>query len=138
MMMGSPLPDEIAPDSVLPCQFDDRLFGATRLQAEKRLQLAVLEDAVLTFHRCAGGATTRARNLLNEVRAWASSEDTSWPFAFQAICHSLNLDADYVRRGLLEWQHRRPAAVVGQPFFRRNVGGDRHQVQVYPALKRSA
>jgi len=136
-MMGSlPFP-EIAPDSVLPCQLDDRLFGATRLQPEKRLQLAVLEDAVLTFHRCAKAETTRARNLLNEVKAWASSDDTSWPFAFQAICQSLNLDADYVRGGLLEWQRRHPPAVERKPFFRRNVGGDRHQVQEYP-LKRSA
>lgn len=136
--MGS-LPDEVAPDSVLPCQFDDRLFGATRLQPEKRLQLAVLEDAVLTFHRCGGGETTRARNLLNEVRTWAASEDTSWPFAFQAICQSLNLEADWLRRGLLDWnQRRQPAVLARRPFFRRNVGGDRHQVQVYPALKRSA
>ena len=134
--MGSPLPEEIPPDSVLPCQFDDRLFGATRLQPEKRLQLAVLEEAVLTFRRCAAARTTRARNLLNEVRAWVSSEDTSWPFAFQAICQSLNLDADYVRGGLLE--SHGPLAIAGKLFFRRHVGGDRHQVQVYPALKRSA
>jgi hypothetical protein len=135
--MGSLLPAEIAPDSVLPCQLGDRLFGATRLQPEKRLQLAVLEDAVLTFHRCAGGETTRARNLLNEVTAWVSSDDTSWPFAFQSICHSLNLDADYVRGGLLAWR-RRPATVLERkPFYRRNVGGDRHQVQMYP-MKRSA
>ena len=75
--MGNLLPAETTPDSILPCQLGDRLFGATRLQPEKRLQLAVLEDAVLTFHRCAGAETTRARNLLNEVRTWTSSEDAS-------------------------------------------------------------
>jgi hypothetical protein len=138
MMMGSLLPAETTSDSVLPCQLGDRLFGATRLQPEKRLQLAVLEDAVLMFHRFAGAETTRARNRLNEVRAWTSSEDTSWPFAFQAICQSLNLDPDYVRGGLLEWHHHPPPAIRRKPFFRRNVGGDRHQVQAYPALKRSA
>ena len=134
--MGSLLPAEIAPDSVLPCQLDDRLFGATRLQPEKRLQLAVLEDAALTMHRCAGGETTRARNLLNEVTDWVSSEDTSWPFAFQSICNSLNLDAGYVRSGLLAWR-RRPPTLIHKPFYRRNVGGDRHQVQMYP-MKRIA
>ena len=134
--MGSLLPAEIAPDSVLPCQLNDGLFGATRLQPEKRLQLAVLEDAALTMHRCAGGETTRARNLLNEVTDWVSSEDTSWPFAFQSICNSLNLDAGYVRSGLLAWR-RRPPTLIRKPFYRRNVGGDRHQVQMYP-MKRSA
>ena len=135
--MGSLLPAEIAPDSVLPCQLGDRLFGATRLQPEKRLQLAVLEDAALTMLRCAGGETTRARNLMNEVTEWVSSEDTSWPFAFQSICNSLNLDADYVRRGLLAWRRQPPTVIERRPFYRRNVGGDRHQVQMYP-LKRSA
>jgi hypothetical protein len=138
MTMGTLLPAETTPDSVLPCQLGDRLFGATRLQPEKRLQLAVLEDAVLTLHRCAGAETTRARNLLNEVRTWTSSEDASWPFAFEAICQSLNLDPEYVRGGLLEWHHRSPVAIERKPFFRRNVVGDRHQVQEYPALKRSA
>ena len=42
---------ELEPDIVLPCQLGDGLFGAARLQPEKRLQLAVLEDAIITFER---------------------------------------------------------------------------------------
>lgn len=137
--MERSLPAAVTPDSVLPCQMGDRLFGATRLQPEKRLQLAVLEDAVLIFHRYAAAENSRARSLLDEVRAWTLSEDTSSPFAFQAICHSLNFDPEYVRGGLLESKRRPPAAAIPQKsFFRRNVGGDRHQVQTYPVLKRSA
>jgi hypothetical protein len=136
MTMTGNLMAELAPETLLPCQFDDRLFGATRLQPEKRLQLAVLEDAVLTFHRCAAGQNTRARNLINDVSSCVRSDDTSWPFAFLAICQSLNLNADWVRGGLLAWQ-RRPPVAQHKAFFRRNVGGDRHQVIAYP-MKRSA
>src|SRR5439155_15842959 len=38
---------ELAPDSILPAQLYERPFGGARLQPEKRLQVAVLADAVL-------------------------------------------------------------------------------------------
>src|SRR6266581_8337469 len=65
---------ELQPDILLPCQLGDGLFGAARLQPEKRLQLAVLEDAVLTFERSVGVDGARPRRLLAEVDAWLASD----------------------------------------------------------------
>src|SRR5947208_6736708 len=42
---------ELEPDIVLPSQLGEELIGAARLQPDKRLQLAVLEDASVTFER---------------------------------------------------------------------------------------
>jgi hypothetical protein len=39
----------LAPDSILPAQLSDRPSGGARIQPEKRLQVAVLADAVLPF-----------------------------------------------------------------------------------------
>src|SRR5438128_1742755 len=51
---------ELAPESILPAQLHDRPFGGARIQPEKRLQAAVLADAVLTFHRWAAAGRARA------------------------------------------------------------------------------
>ena len=49
---------ELAPESILPAQLFDRRFGGARVQPEKRLQVAVLADAVLRF---TDGRATRVR-----------------------------------------------------------------------------
>ena len=67
---------ELQPDILLPCQLGDGLFGAARLQPEKRLQLAVLEDAILTFDRSLVAEGPRPRRLLAEVDAWLASDAT--------------------------------------------------------------
>jgi hypothetical protein len=128
---------DMAPESILPCQFGDRLFGMARLQPEKRLQLAVLQDAVLTFHRLVGVEGYRPRRLFGEVDEWFASNDTSGPFTFVGICDTLNIDADYIRRGLRGWRARTVGVEIRRPPFRRDMIGTRHRVVERP-LRRSA
>ena len=116
---------ELEPITVLPCQYADRTFTA-HLRPEGRLQLAVLEDAVLTLHRCAGRTGMRARRLLGEVEAWVTSDDASWPFAFVNICETLGLDPAYIRSGLTGWRKRDRAGRT--PPLWRNRCGARHHV----------
>ena len=80
------------------------------LQPEKRLQLAVLQDAMLTFHRLAGANAVRSRRLFSEVDDWFASEDRNGPFAFVTICDTLNLDPSYIRDGLRRSRARRNGA----------------------------
>ena len=124
------LDSELAPDSVLPAQLSERSLGGARLQPEKRLQVAVLADAVLTFHRLAGRDRARARRLFAEVEAWFASDAADTPFTFIAICDSLKFDPSYIRRGL-------SAATTKKRFLRRDGNGIRHQV-VLPRLRRVA
>jgi hypothetical protein len=122
---------ELQPDILLPCQLGDGLFGAARLQPEKRLQLAVLEDAILTFERSVGVDGARPQRLLAEVEAWVASDATDWPFAFVTICHTLNIDPDYVRAGLRRRHTRLDAGRKRRPPLRRDANGTRHQVVLY-------
>ena len=128
---------DLAPDSVLPCQFDDRLARTTRLQPEKRLQLAVLQDAVLTFHRLAGVSGRRPARLFAEVDAWFASEGTNDPFTFVTICDTLNLDPGYIRAGLRRWRAMIVGAAKRTPPLRRESMGVRHRVAPTP-LRRIA
>jgi len=100
---------ELAPESILPEQLDDRPFGGARTQPEKRLQVAVLADALLTFRRWAGVEQPRAWRLFADVDAWFASDDANGPFTFVTICDSLGFDPAYVRRGLRQspaWKPR--------------------------------
>src|SRR5713101_1724607 len=78
------LESELAPESILPAQLYDQPLGGARIQPEKRLQVAVLADAILTFHRCAGDERARARRHFAEVDAWFASDDTNGPFIVTA------------------------------------------------------
>jgi hypothetical protein len=127
----------LEPESLLPCQFGDRLFGAARLQPEKRLQLAVLQDALLTFHRLLGVDGARSRRLFAEVDAWFAPDEANGPFTFVTVCHTLNLDPDYIRRGLGRWRADANGAARRRPPFRRDAIGMRHRVVTRP-LRRSA
>jgi hypothetical protein len=131
------LESELAPDSILPAQLYDSSFGGARIQPEKRLQVAVLADAVLTFHRWAGDERARARRLFTEVEAWFASDDADGPFTFITICHSLKFDPSYIRRGLRQWRAHLEATAKPKRSLRRDGNGTRNQV-VFPRLRRVA
>jgi len=76
---------ELAPETVLPSQFFDRLQGDSSLQPEKRLMLAVLEDAVGTFQKYVNVRSRHGRRLFSEAEEWFASHDGDWPFAFVSV-----------------------------------------------------
>lgn len=67
---------------------------------ERRLLLAVLEDAVGMFLRYRNTHTTRGKRLFRETQAWFTATDRTSLCAFETICDYLHLDADYLRLGL--------------------------------------
>ncbi len=84
-------------DVVLPAQ----LFAARRPpDSERRLRLAILEDAVRYHRQYRNAADRRGRALYEDAVEWFASRDRSEPFAFENVCDALGLDPDYIRRGL--------------------------------------
>lgn len=79
---------------------------------ERRLLLAVLEDAVASFLRYRTSRTTRGKRLFREDEAWFMSSDQSWAFSFESICAQLHLDPDYIRRGLRQLSRPRAEAAL--------------------------
>src|ERR1043166_1210153 len=88
------------PDTLLPSQFFAHFRGrGSATRGEKRLMLAVLEDAVDCYQKFAFSREPRGRELFAEAEEWLFSSDNSWVFAYENICHTLELNADYLRRG---------------------------------------
>jgi hypothetical protein len=133
----------LEPETILPSQFFDRVQIDASLQPEKRLMLAVLEDAVGTFQKFATAPGRRAHRLFAEAEEWFESDEKTWPFSFMNVCQALDLEPLYVRSGLRRWRdgQRREEAdsakVLRFPF--RRVNGRRHSITGRPVgLRRSA
>ena len=92
------------PDSVAAAQFDDTMQRSIPLEPEKKLMLAVLEDAVMCFQDNLLTRDRKKRQLFEETELWLFQERSDRLFAFENVCRELNLDPHYVRRGLTRWQ----------------------------------
>jgi len=73
-----------------------RELGAPRF--ERRLRVAILEDALRYYQHYYGAAGSRARVLYEDAADWFASPDRSEPFSFENVCDALALDPHYVRR----------------------------------------
>ena len=67
------------------------------LQAEKRLIVAVLEDAISQYLRYSRSTNPRGRRLFAEVDQWFTATDVAWPFSFSNLCQALDVDPTRVR-----------------------------------------
>lgn len=74
-----------------------RALAANVWQPEKRLMLAVLEDALATLLRDPA-AGEHDRRLVAATERWVAADDADWPFSFVSVCDALDLDASRLRR----------------------------------------
>jgi hypothetical protein len=95
------------PDTLVTHQYLDTYRRQLPLEPEQRLVFAVLEDGIHAFQDNFGAAHSKKRRLFEDAKAWIFTDDNDWIFAFSSICLLLNLDPDYVRRGLRQWQAAR-------------------------------
>ena len=92
------------PDSLLPTQFFTTLRQKSYTTGERRLMVAILEDAVECFQKYLWATSNRSRQLRADAEAWFLSDDTSWPFSFLNICEALDIHPLLFRQGLLRWK----------------------------------
>ena len=103
------------PDTLLPSQHADRTGRRRFTDGEHRLMVAILEDAIDVYRKQAVARDTRKRHMFEDAEAWIEDRNATWIFSFENICAVLDLDPDYIRRGLREWNRRvRAATGVGQ------------------------
>ena len=82
----------------------DRLHKRKIREKEEALMLAVLADAVECFQKYVFAVGPRERKTFCEAEAWILDRKAEWVFSFVNICEVLELDPDYVRRGLVDWK----------------------------------
>ena len=94
----------LQPDTLLPSQYFAALRRKGAHEPERRLAIAVLQDAVDCFQKHLRARDRKARQLFLDAEEWICSEDRSWPFSFENICDLLQINAEYLRRGLSTWK----------------------------------
>jgi hypothetical protein len=92
------------PDTLLPVQYFEAMRRKHLLPGEKRLVLSVLEDAVECFMKYIGSSTKKGQRLFRDAEEWITLEDKKWVFSFDNVCEALDIDPNYLRRGLRDWK----------------------------------
>jgi len=101
------LPGLFEPDTLLPIQYFEAMRKKHLLEGEKRLILSVLEDAVECFMKCIDSPTSKGQRLFRDADEWINLEDKHWVFSFDNVCDMLDINPDYMRRGLRQWKERK-------------------------------
>jgi hypothetical protein len=94
----------LAPDAILPMQFFQSLRSKGQFDGERRLMIAILEDAVNCFMKQLHAVDPKARQLYLDAEEWIMAEDPSWFFSFENVCNTLDLNPEYLREGLRKWR----------------------------------
>ncbi len=105
------LPGLFEPDTLLPIQYFEAMRRKHLLEGEKRLVLSVLEDAVECFMKCIDSSTNKGQRLFRDAEEWINLEDKKWVFSFDNVCEMLDVNPEYLRRGLREWKVRKLDAI---------------------------
>jgi hypothetical protein len=105
------LPGLFEPDTLLPIQYFEAMRKKHLLEGEKRLILSVLEDAVECFMKCIDSPTSKGQRLFRDADEWINLEDKHWVFSFDNVCEMLDINPDYMRRGLRQWKERKVEAL---------------------------
>jgi hypothetical protein len=105
------LPALFEPDTLLPIQYFEAMRRKHLLEGEKRLILSVLEDAIECFMKCMDSATNKGQRLYREADEWIALEDKHWVFSFDNVCDMLDINPEYMRRGLRDWKVRKLEAM---------------------------
>ncbi|HEX9453346.1 MAG TPA: hypothetical protein VGA27_03275 [Candidatus Binatia bacterium] len=92
------------PDTLLPDQFLDTFKRKLHLEPEKKLMLAILEDATACYQKYTFARDSKGKALFRETEDWVFAKGDQGVFSFDSVCEILSLDPDYVRRGLAEWK----------------------------------
>jgi hypothetical protein len=89
------------------------------LSGEKRLMLAVLQDAFETYQKYLLAQDRIGRALFDEAAAWIASTRNDGLFSFEHISETLEIEPSYFRRSLANWHQRQTdgAPLVSNPLI---------------------
>jgi hypothetical protein len=75
--------------------------GAALAEPERRLMLALLIDAIVSFRKSLADARRDKQRLLEETERWIRSDDRDWPCSFVNVCEAIGIEPEPLRRAVL-------------------------------------
>lgn len=104
------------PDTLLGEDYAANFRRKIPLEPERTLLLAVLEDGIRCFQENLFAINGKRRALFDEAKDWLFSDDADWFCSFVSVSLLLNLEPNYIRRGLRQWEaNARKTAQKKQP-----------------------
>lgn len=97
-------PSPFQPEALLPMQYYETLRRHHELAGEKRLMFAILEDAIEGFMKYLNSSTRKGQPRFLEAEEWIERRDKLWLYSFDNVCEALDVDPEYMRRGLHQWK----------------------------------
>lgn len=106
------------PDTVLSEQYFENLRRKTYFEPEKRLMLAVLEDAIRCYQDNLHAHNSKRKRLFDETEEWIVTGTDDYVFSFRHVCEALGLSPEYLRQGMLRWKQQNQTPLVEMPLGR--------------------
>jgi hypothetical protein len=97
------------PDTLLPDQYFETFRRKFHLEPEKKLMLAILEDAVACFQKYIFARDGKGKALFREAEEWVEGRNADGIFSFDSVCEMLSFDPAYLRGGLISWKEKAQA-----------------------------
>ena len=94
------------PDVLLMQQFSGARRRRAAVSSEKRLMLAVLENALDYYQKYILANDRAGRELFEEAAEWIECTSDEGLFSFENISETLDINPGYLRRGLAAWRKR--------------------------------
>jgi hypothetical protein len=94
------------PDTLLPDQYFETFRRKFHLEPEKKLMLAILEDAVACFQKYMFARDAKGKTLFREAEEWVEGKSADAIFAFDSVCEMLGFDPAYLRQGMVVWREK--------------------------------
>jgi hypothetical protein len=128
---GEKITSLFRPDILLSAQYFDDRRGKTLLEPEKKLMLAILEDAINCFQENHLARCGKSKQLFDEAQGWIFEVNSDWVFGFENICSALGFNPEYIREGLVRWREKELSKRRNAPLwegtrmsFGRKVGAE--------------
>ena len=134
------------PDTLLPDQYLDTYRRKVHLEPEKKLMLAILEDAHRVFSKvCSPPRTPKVKALFHEAEDWIQQAAGDGVFAFDSICEALGFKSRLYQAGASDlegkfaWRNAAKPKFIGSRRGRENTSAEwRFHVGPDRRLRRAA
>jgi hypothetical protein len=116
------------PDVLASGQFHSMLKGSHIPDPERRLMVAILEDAVSCLSKNPRRCPRQQRKSFDEAHSWINASDTEgWVFSFTNVCETLGIEPSYLRSGLNRWSALTGNRSAEKPRLKKYRSGARHR-----------
>ena len=116
------------PDVLASNQFQSTIKSGNIPDPERRLMVAILEDAVSCLSKNPRRCPRQQKKSFEEAHSWINASDAEgWIFSFTNVCETLGFDPGYLRRGLNKWTALFESNTAEKPRLKKYRSGARQR-----------